>query len=171
MLQAGGIEVLTDKKRTADQNNPQGYFEYQRVKRLPQGDFEWLEKAQGKAVKIVSELLQYLPQNYQYKIVFINRDLNEVLASQAKMMERRGRKDNVDKQAMKQAFKQHLKEVKQRLQEQDNIQVLEIDHRQTIKAPLKTAEKINKFLSPSAGRLNIEKITSVVDPSLYRQRK
>ena len=32
MLEAGGMQILTDNLRTADENNPKGYYEYERVK-------------------------------------------------------------------------------------------------------------------------------------------
>ncbi len=167
MVQAGGMQILTDKLRRADKDNPQGYFEFEPVKKLPQGKTDWLDQAQGKAVKIISELLEYLPKDYDYKVVFINRDLDEVLASQAKMMERRSRNDNVDKQAIKQAFKRHLKEVKQWLADQKNIEVLQVDYNQTIINPEQTAQELNRFINKG---LNVDKMAAVVDPSLYRQK-
>ncbi len=134
---------------------------------MPQGKTNCLKKTQGKAVKIISELLKYLPSKYSYKIIFVNRDLDEVLASQAKMMERKGKKDNLDPQIMKQAFKGHLKKVKQWLADQENIDFIEIDYNQTIKTPLETAKKINQF---SKQNLAVEKMVSVVDSTLYRQK-
>ena len=89
MLQAGGMPLLIDDLRPADADNPNGYWEYEPVKRLQQ-DNSWIPKAEGKAVKVVSALLQYLPPQYTYKIIFMQRPMQEVLASQTVMLERRG---------------------------------------------------------------------------------
>jgi hypothetical protein len=91
MLEAGGITVLTDGIREPDEDNPRGYYEFERVKALPKGDYEWLESARGKAVKVVSALLEYLPPEYNYKVIFMHRRMEEILASQRKMLIRRGK--------------------------------------------------------------------------------
>src|ERR671934_2987374 len=89
MLHAGGMPLLIDEQRPPDTDNPNGYWEYEPVKRLQQ-DNSWMHKAEGKAVKVVSALLQYLPPQHIYKIIFMQRPMQEVLASQAVMLERRG---------------------------------------------------------------------------------
>ena len=89
MLQAGGMPLLIDDLRPADTDNPNGYWEYEPVKRLQQ-DNSWIPQAEGKAVKVVSALLQYLPPQHTYKIIFMQRPMQEVLASQTVMLERRG---------------------------------------------------------------------------------
>ena len=90
MLQAGGVPIVTDEQRTADDDNPKGYFELERVKQLSKGDVAWVSGAHGKAVKVISALLEHLPPTSSYKILFMRRRLPEVLASQRKMLERRG---------------------------------------------------------------------------------
>src|SRR3990167_393038 len=82
MLRAGGMSLLIDDQRPADADNPHGYWEYEPVKRL-QHDNSWLPQAEGKAVKVVSALLQYLPPRHTYKIIVMHRPMQEVLASQA----------------------------------------------------------------------------------------
>ena len=89
MLEAGGMEVMTDGLRAADEDNLKGYFEYETVKAL-HTDRNWLPEARGKAVKIISELLKYLPETQTYRIIFLRRALEEVLASQDRMLVRRG---------------------------------------------------------------------------------
>ena len=90
MLEAGGIPPLTDKIRTADDDNPKGYYEFERVKALDKGDTEWVVDAQGKTVKVISALLKHLPSGYPYRVVYIRRNMTEILASQRKMLLRRG---------------------------------------------------------------------------------
>ena len=90
-LQAGGMPLVVDEIRQADDNNPKGYYEFERVKKLPKGDTVWLAESPGKAVKIISALLEYLPKEYAYRIIFMERDLGEILASQQRMMVRSGK--------------------------------------------------------------------------------
>jgi hypothetical protein len=88
MLEAGGLEVVTDQHRPPDESNPRGYFELERVKALETGDVAWVAEARGKAVKVIAYLLEHLPPNLDYRVIFIIRNLEEVLASQAKMLAR-----------------------------------------------------------------------------------
>src|SRR5882724_8514008 len=111
MLQAGGMPLLIDDRRPADADNPNGYWEYEPVKRLQQ-DNSWIPKAEGKAVKVVSALLQYLPPQYTYKIIFMQRSLQEVLASQAVMLQRRGTQGSkADDTTLATVFEQHLERI------------------------------------------------------------
>ncbi len=97
MLSAGGMETIVDNIRTADEDNPKGYFEDERVKELAEmDDTTWIRAARGKVIKVVSSLLQYLPKDNSYKVIFMRRNLHEVLASQAKMLERRGEENTAD---------------------------------------------------------------------------
>lgn len=89
MLKAGGMELLVDSQRKADDDNPKGYYELEKVKNL-RHDNSWLNEASHKAVKVISILLYQLPEDIRYKIIFIKRNLDEVLASQQLMLERRG---------------------------------------------------------------------------------
>src|SRR5829696_9769493 len=112
MLQAGGLPIVTDEQRTADDDNPKGYFELERVKQLTKGDVAWVEGAHGKAVKVISALLEHLPPSSSYKILFMRRRLPEVLASQKKMLERRGEPtDKVPDEMMASLFERHLQKI------------------------------------------------------------
>ncbi len=91
MLAAGGLPILSDGRRTADEDNPQGYFEYEPVKHLHE-NADWLNDARGQVVKVVAPFLTHLPQDRDYRIVFIERNMEEVLASQGEMLVRRGEK-------------------------------------------------------------------------------
>jgi broad-specificity NMP kinase len=168
MLEAGGIPPLTDKLREADTDNPKGYYEFERVKKMDKGDVAWLPDAEGKAVKIISALLKHLPDGYTYNIVFIRRHIDEILASQRKMLVHRG--EDEDKMAdarMAELFGKHLQATEQWIAAQPNINVLYIHYSDILSDPQPQAEKVNAFLG---GTLNIEAMTAVVDPSLYRNK-
>ncbi len=168
MLEAGGIPLLTDHQRQPDEDNPKGYYEFERVKQLPKGDVAWLEEAKGKAVKVISALLQHLPATYQYKILFMERDLDEVLASQRKMLIHRGEDpDKVDEAELKRLFNKHLHQVRQWLAQQAHMEVLYISYNALLQNPVPHVQQINAFLG---GHLNEQAMVEVVDPSLYRNR-
>jgi len=169
MLEAGGLPILTDNLREADSDNPKGYYEFERVKKINKGDQEWLENAQGKVVKIISELLKYLPPKYQYKVLFINRKMEEVLASHKKMLENRGVVDNVvSDEEIGKLFEIHLKKVDEWLKAQPNFSVLYVDYNQMLANPTPYIKEINGFLGNT---LDEDKMSHVVDPNLYRNRK
>ena len=169
MLSAGGLELVSDGIRTADEDNPKGYYELEQVKELDKaGDTSWLADASGKGVKIISFLLQHLPDDYRYKIIFMRRSLPEVLASQRKMLERRGETPgDADDEEMAQLFTAHLDKVKNQLAARSNCEVLYIDHRDAVQSPAAVASQINNFLDD---RLDVDAMTRVVDQQLYRNR-
>lgn len=168
MLEAGGIEPLTDSLRKADDNNPNGYYEFERVKALRHGDNAWLGSAQGKSVKVISELLQYLPGDYSYRILFMERNVNEVLASQHKMLATLGNSDSSSDEQLAQLFIQHIHRTKTWIETQPNMKTLYVHYNQVMKNPQDIVEQINRFLG---GKLQTGAMYDVVDPALYRQRK
>ena len=166
MLEAGGLELVVDGIRTADEDNPRGYFEFERVKDLAKvQDKSWLGTFQGKGVKVVSFLLQHLPEAYDYKIIFMRRSITEVLASQSKMLERRGesQKGTTDED-MASIFAQHLTKVEALVARRPRCEVLYVDYRGALDSPARAAEEIDKFLGKG---LDVEKMAGVVDKSLY----
>jgi hypothetical protein len=168
MLEAGGLAVLTDNQRTADEDNPRGYFEDERIKRLAK-DASWLSEARGKVIKVVSPLLKHLRREYRYRIVFVRRDLPEVLASQRQMLVRRGeRTDAVSDEQMAAAYRKHLSDVEAWLKEQPNMDVLYVPYKDVVQSPAEHAQQINRFLG---NRLDTARMVTAVDGSLYRQRK
>ena len=168
MLAAGGMPVLTDALRAADEDNPRGYFELHKVKQLDK-DNSWLPEATGKAVKIVSPLLKHLPGEHRYRIIFMHRDLNEILASQKQMLIRRSEPtDTVADEKMAQMFRKHLSDIEKWLAEQPNISVLYVDYGLVLGDPGRYARAINEFVS---GDLDVEKMASVADKSLHRQQR
>lgn len=167
MLQAGGMGVVTDGRRAADPDNPRGYFELERVKQL-KADSSWLSEADGRAIKVVSALLYDLPAGHQYRIVFMERDLPEILASQQVMLRRRGIADSgPGDAAMARHFTRHLLALKTWLASQSNMAVLCVRHRDVIESPGPVMESLDRFL----GRpLDHAAMKGVVDRGLHRQR-
>ena len=168
MLEAGGIPPLTDQIRTADDDNPKGYYEFERAKKLREGDAAWVSQAEGKAVKVIAALLMYMPSGYEYRVLFMRRAMEEILASQAKMLENRGEESNVDDATMAALFAKHVKQVEDWMKSQPNLQYIDVDYNAMLADPETHVKKINKFLG---GDLDEAAMISVVDPKLYRQRK
>jgi hypothetical protein len=169
-LKSGGMTLITDQIRSPDANNPKGYYEFERVKRLPKGDLDWLKSAQGKAVKIISALLAYLPDDYRYRIIFMERNIEEVLASQQRMLERTGKQDEhpVPDEVLSQSYYDHLQEQKNWLADQDWIRTLYISYNEVLRRPEESFEQIAAFLDQRVDPLEMVKI---VDRDLYREQK
>ena len=122
MLEAGGLPPLTDNLRTADEDNPKGYYEFERVKQLPKGDVAWLPDAQGKVVKVIAALLPSLPGGYHYRVIFMQRAMPEVLASQRQMLIRRGEDpDKIPDDVIAKLFEKHLRQVNDWVSQQPNV--------------------------------------------------
>lgn len=169
MLEAGGQKILTDNLREADANNPKGYYEFERVKNMKDGDLAWMPDAVGKVVKIVTGLITFLPPGYNYKVVFMRRDLNEILSSQKKMLGRLGKEDdNIPDDKMAKVYEEHLKEVRGWLVRQPNIEVLYVNYNTMVKDATETLSKVNEFLG---GGMDVPIMAAVVDKELYRERK
>lgn len=167
MLQAGGMPILADNVREADDDNPKGYYEFQRVKQIEQ-DCSWLEDAKGRAVKMISALLQHLPPAYTYRVIFMQRRIEEILASQRLMLIRRGEPtDAVSDVELAEVFRKHLRQVGRWLDEQPNISVLYVSYQRVLQDPIGEANRLNQFLGSA---LDVDRMVSAVDTSLYRQR-
>lgn len=168
-LAAGGIPVLTDHERAADESNPNGYFEFERVKQLRQGDSDWLAGAQGKAVKIISALLEHLPPDYHYKVIFMRRNMEEILASQRQMLLRKGENpDTASDEQMAALFQDHLNRVENFLARHPQIETLQINYNELVHEPEPHFEQIRRFLGLP---VDIRRMLPVVDPALYRERQ
>ncbi len=169
MLEAGGIPPLTDQIRTADDDNPKGYYEFERVKQLDKGDTAWVAEAHGKVVKVISQLLRHLPADHEYRVIFMRRHMDEILASQKKMLVNRGEDPNrVSDEELTRLFEKHLNQVMQWLDQQPNIKTLYLHYSDVLADPHPTADQINSFLN---GRLDTEAMVASVDPTLYRNRQ
>jgi hypothetical protein len=168
MLEAGGVPPVTDHIRKPDDDNPRGYYEFERVKKIKE-DTDWLDDCSDRVVKMVSMLLYDLPPDKQYKVIFMKRDMAEMLASQNKMLLRLGTGEaGVSDEMITNTFTKHLEDIETWLEEQPNIQVIYVNHHDVIKNPKETAGKVNAFLD---GRLDEKMTAGVVDRKLYRQRR
>ncbi|MBC8433805.1 MAG: sulfotransferase domain-containing protein [Desulfobacterales bacterium] len=166
IVEAGGLELIVDGKRKADQDNPKGYFEYEKVKELAKDD-SWLKDISGKVVKIVSPLLYNLPLTYKYKIIFVKRHMEEILASQNKMLESSGRQSHIEDSVMGEKFEVHLKKVCKWIEKQKNIICLYVSYNEIMQNPLPSLSKMNEFLG---GILDLNAMIEAIDGSLYRNR-
>jgi hypothetical protein len=168
MLEAGGIPLVVDGQRTADEDNPKGYYEDERVKDLASTEDKlWITNGRGKAIKIISYLLKELPRNRNYKVLFMRRNLEEVLASQAKMLDRRGEDSDTDDRRMMDLYENHLWKIEYLIKHSQHLDVMNLTHRDVIENPEAAARQINDFLG---GKLDVEAMARVVDPDLYRNR-
>jgi hypothetical protein len=169
ILEAGGLPPLTDSIRSADTDNPQGYYEFERVKQLPKGDTAWLAEAEDKAVKIIAILLPHLPATYAYRVIFMRRTMPEILASQRQMLIRRGEDpDKITDEALTHLYEKHLQHVDAWVANQPHVRRIDVDYNQLLKEPRPEIKRVNQFLGYN---LDLEKMIAVVDPTLYRQRQ
>ena len=166
MLDHGGVAVVTDHIRAADTDNPRGYYEFEQVKTI-QRDTSWLSATRGKAFKMVCQLLYHLPVSETYRILFMERDLDEMLLSQEKMLERLGRTP-APREAIKRAYVQHLERLHEWLSQQGNMKVLRVGYKDLVERPHEQTERVREFLG---GAIDVEKMVKAVDPTLYRNRK
>ncbi len=167
MLVAGGMPPLSDGERRADTDNPRGYLEWERIKTLP-NDPSCIAEGEGKVVKVISRLLLSLPAGHEYKIIFMQRPLPEVLASQDQMLRRRGNyKETTDPAAISAAFEKHLREVYAWLEGKSYVQAIRVQYHEVLSKPKEVAQQLAQFLEIT---LDIEAMIEQVDASLYRNR-
>jgi sulfotransferase family protein len=169
MLGAGGLPLLTDGARAPDTSNPAGYFEFEPVKQLDKNrDLGWLRDARGKGVKVISWLLTWLPEVYDYRVVFMQRDLDEVIASQDAMLVRRGESEQIAAgDSVRTIYARHLEQVHGFLDRRRCFTTLVVNYRDVIEQPATEAGRLAGFLERP---LDIERMAAAVDPRLYRNR-
>jgi len=168
-LKAGGMPLVVDEIRQADANNPKGYYEFERVKRLPKGDTAWLASATGKAVKIISALLEFLPEEYSYRVIFMERDMGEIFASQQRMMKRNGKDLGYpgEEDQLFQSFFKHLERVNRWLEGRKGVQTLYVSYNDILSDPITQFQKISDFLEE---KVDPAAMAKVVDLKLYREK-
>ncbi|MGH7475322.1 MAG: sulfotransferase [Longimicrobiales bacterium] len=168
MLAAGGVPLATDELRAADESNPEGYFELERVKTLEQSDHHpWLADCRGRAIKIISFLLPHLPDAFNYRVVFMHRQMPEVIASQDRMLERRGEAVDPAAEATAARFQEHLAHVRRLLHREPWFASLDVSYNRVVADPEAEAIRVNRFLG--AG-LDVRAMRDAVNPDLYRNR-
>lgn len=167
MLHAGGIAPLTDGAREADEDNPRGYYEYEKAKQLRK-DSAWLPEAKGKAVKVVAQLLSYLPRipGLNYRVIFMERHIEEVLSSQKSMLKRQEKQGaRLPDDRLRRIFNHQLQQTKVMLSFR-KIPTLFVDYNKTIERPEETASRLKAFLG---GDMDEKKMLEAVVPTLKRQ--
>jgi hypothetical protein len=168
MIVAGGIPALTDGLRTADENNPKGYYEWEPAKALKENP-DAIAAAEGKVVKIISALLKMLPASHEYRVVFMRRPLDEVVASQNKMLARLGREvPSTPQSTVFAAFEKHLNDIQRWLSMQPNLAVLYVDHTAVLECAREEAASIADFLG---GGIDIERMAAQVERTLHREKR
>lgn len=167
MMAAGGMPVLTDGRRSADDNNPRGYFELESVKSLSRNQ-DVLAQAEGKVVKVISSLLPNLPKQFEYRIIFMCRPLEEVVSSQNRMLERLGKEVPATPTAsVIAAFEEHLRKIRSWLNQQHNIAVLYVDYPAVLQAPEEQTARICAFLGRE---LDSAAMIRQIERSLHREK-
>jgi hypothetical protein len=172
MLAAGGLTPLTDGVRTADDSNPEGYFELEAVKDLDKSaradGLAWLANARGKAVKILTPLLQYLPETYNYRVILMQRPLDEVVTSQNTMLARAGEAtDVVPAGSVAAQYETHLRKVQALLASRACFETLTVRYGDVIADPRAQAERVSQF---AGGGLAVDRMAAAVHARLYRNR-
>jgi hypothetical protein len=167
MIAAGGLPPVTDAIRSSDGDNPRGYYELEAVKKTKEDD-SWLTKAEGGVVKVISKLLYDLPPTHEYRVVFMSRDLDEVLKSQMTMLKNLGKSAGSSSDAsMKAFFEEHIRKLKAWLMIQPNMKVLYCDYKVVVGNPFSEAARVAGFLGVN---LNMDAMRASVDDKLYRNK-
>ncbi|MAG32233.1 MAG: sulfotransferase family protein [Deltaproteobacteria bacterium] len=181
MLAAAGLPIASDGRRAADEDNPRGYYELEAVRRLRE-DASFVAGRVGQTVKVIAPLLPFLPADYDYRVVFMERDLQEILDSQRAMLSRTGQGDHVmDDEALGPAFSRQLSKVKCWIDQRDNLRTCFVSHRQALAHPTEISAVVVSFLEETgalADELNgaetrcvlRQRMAAVVEPGLHRQR-
>ncbi len=168
MLEAGGLGIASDGIRKPGEDNPKGYYEYERVKDLEkETDKSYLKEFRGKIIKVISFLLKDLPETNNYKVVFMRRNLDEILASQTKMLKNRGEASESSDEEMLELYQNHLWKVNYLMKHRPCFEFLEVNYKDVVENPRREAARISEFL----GNLDVNKMTSAVDEKLYRNRR
>ena len=167
MLAAGGIEPLTDGLREPDADNPRGYFELEVVKRTRR-DASWVGDAVGRAVKVIHALVMALPTDREYRLIWMQRPLEEVIASQRAMLARRGAGEDVlAPERLAEIFRAQVQDVGRWVAVQPGFASLAIDYHAVLEDPRAAAQSVDRFLG---GGLDCQAMAGVVDAGLHRQR-
>jgi hypothetical protein len=166
MLNVGGIPALCDEQRTPDADNPNGYYEFESVKSI-QNYGEWIDRAVGHSVKMVYNLLEHLPKDREYRVVFMRRQIDEIIQSQRAMLLRNGIKTEIPDEEIKELFERVLRQFYSWLPSQTHLKLINVSYNELLSRPASTIAQINRHLGYS---LDTEAMAQVIDYSLYRNR-
>ena len=168
MLDAAGLVAMTDEKRPADDDNPQGYYEWEEIKKLRKNP-HLIEQAEGKVIKVISALLPALPPRNRYRIIFMKRPVEEIVDSQWTMLARQGQKPRAEKEHLIQTQQTHIIQTLAELRQHPNIQLLEIDYPELVATPNSQLPALQAFLGNSIP--HPESLTTPINPKLHRNKK
>ena len=163
ILDAAGLEIATDKVRGPDHCNPQGYYEIDNIVNKLKHEPDLIFEYSGKVLKVIHYGLEYLPKG-EYKIVYIERDLDEVMASMDKMI---GQTDN-HRESTKKAFQKLGEDVKKLIAQRDDMNVLYISHRTLLTEPKIEIERMINFLDLDSSKM--DDMLNAIDKTLYRNK-
>jgi len=167
MLKAAGIEPMTDGKRTADDDNPEGYWEWEDIKVLPKNP-RIIEQTNGKVVKVISALLPSLPRPHRYKIIYMVRPTQQVVDSQLVMLDRQGQKARSEKQHLIEVQESHSRQIRQAISKSDRADLLEVSYPDLVADPQAIIEQLEKFLGSRFQKSPA--VVVCVKPKLFRNR-
>ena len=167
ILAEGGLTIVTDEEREADEDNPNGYFEIELSKKLKDGEINWVYDAQGKAVKVISYLLEFMPDDLNYDVIFMDREISEILASQKKMLQRRNETSTISDEEMEEQFRSHLKAVKYWIARKPNMRVKFVKYDEMVRTPEELCPELAEFLEQP---MDVSAMSAVPNQSLYRNR-
>lgn len=167
MLAAGGLPLLSDDERPADDSNPRGYHELEAVKTI-EHDRAWLAGADGKAVKVIAQLLPKLPAGHRFRILFMERPLGEVVSSQRTLLQRLGKDGALTSDArLARAYLSQVAQVKKLLAHyRGTIECLSVPYHRALADPADTAGQVNRFLG---GNLDQAAMAAAIEPALRSQ--
>ncbi|MCG3138592.1 MAG: hypothetical protein HJJLKODD_02457 [Phycisphaerae bacterium] len=167
MLEAGGVPVLIDNIRVADQDNPNGYYEFEPVKKTKE-DASWLAGAGGRVVKMVYMLLYDLPKDHSYRVVFMRRHLREVIKSQEVMLEHKGKqRGDLPEEKLLALFESQLNQFYQWIERQPHFKILYVNYNEILQDARPAVQSMSEFFG---NELDTQAMLNVVDPNLYRQK-
>ena len=167
ILAEGGLPIVTDKEREADEDNPNGYFEIELSKKLKDGEINWIYEAQSMVVKVISYLLEFMPDDLNYDVIFMEREISEILASQKKMLQRRNEISAISDEEMETQFRDHLKAVKYWIARKPNMRVKFVKYDEMVNEPGALCPELAEFLEKP---LDVSAMSAVPNQSLYRNR-
>ena len=167
MLRAAGMDLMHDGKRQADEDNLEGYWEWEEIKGLKKNP-RLIEQADGQVIKIISALIPSLPPRHKYRIIFMKRPVEEIVNSQWKMIARNGQKPRAEKQHLIDTQQTHQDQILAQLRQRPNVDLIEIDYPQMVANPESQLEALKEFLGDTAP--DPAKLSEAIRPDLHRNR-
>ena len=117
----------------------------------------------------MSSLVTWLPETYNYQVIFMRRNLDEVIASQNKMLVSRGTPpDSSQDQQVRALYATHVEDTLRFLRARPSVSTLVVDYAEALSNPGDTAQRVVSFLGTS---LDANRMAAAADPALHRNRR